>query len=64
MKLLLDENLSENLKRDFPEHEVYTILLHPSSEDLLELLITSYRKPSGMLSLTHRHGKEKTFRER
>ncbi len=25
MKLLLDENLPKRLKRDFPEHEIYTV---------------------------------------
>ena len=25
MKLLLDENLPKRLKKDFPEHEVYTV---------------------------------------
>src|SRR5438045_99000 len=25
MKLLLDENLPERLKKDFPEHEIYTV---------------------------------------
>ncbi|CAN5729626.1 hypothetical protein BH24BAC1_BH24BAC1_14380 [soil metagenome] len=25
MKLLLDENLPKKLKRDFPEHEIYTV---------------------------------------
>lgn len=25
MKILLDENLPKKLKKDFPEHEIYTV---------------------------------------
>lgn len=43
MKLLLDENLPKRLKKDFPEHEIYTVLdkgwNSRKNGELLELML-------------------------
>lgn len=44
MKLLLDENLPKRLKKDFPEHEVFTVRdkgwNSKKNGELLELMVT------------------------